>query len=136
MPTMNSLYPLKERRLRVRKRALVVDGDVLSRIETRLLSGNTVRAGWDIRENVIPALIGRRRAKDASINYREGDFGVRFHCRGNTRRQIKFHRVRETQRQVDSATGGLRAVTNALEFELLHVTFGATFHHIGDQSAA
>jgi two-component system, cell cycle sensor histidine kinase and response regulator CckA len=33
----NRLHPAQERRSRVRKRVLVVDGDVLTRIETRLL---------------------------------------------------------------------------------------------------
>ncbi|HWQ09365.1 MAG TPA: response regulator, partial [Holophaga sp.] len=33
----NRLHPAQERRSHVRKRALVVDGDVLTRIETRLL---------------------------------------------------------------------------------------------------
>lgn len=37
MPYVNDSYPLIDRRSRVRKRALVVDGDLLSRIETRLL---------------------------------------------------------------------------------------------------
>jgi CheY-like chemotaxis protein len=37
MPNVNGPGPLDERRSRVRKRALVVDGDVLTRIETRLL---------------------------------------------------------------------------------------------------
>lgn len=37
MPHVTDSHPWNERRLRVRKRALVVDGDLLSRIETRLL---------------------------------------------------------------------------------------------------
>ena len=37
MAQANDARPLQERRRRVRNRALVIDGDVLSRIETRLL---------------------------------------------------------------------------------------------------
>jgi CheY-like chemotaxis protein len=37
MPYVNDFDPVNERRLRVRRRALVVDEDVLSRKETRLL---------------------------------------------------------------------------------------------------
>ncbi len=37
MPYTHEMDPAKERRSRPRRRALVVDGDVLSRIETRLL---------------------------------------------------------------------------------------------------
>lgn len=37
MAQANDARPLQERRRRVRNRALVIDGDVLSRVETRLL---------------------------------------------------------------------------------------------------
>lgn len=37
MPYVNDTFPFDERRRRARTRALVVDGDLLSRIETRLL---------------------------------------------------------------------------------------------------